>query len=136
MDYNAKIIEAFINKKYEGVSSASEILTRITGSPAQCYDSYIDHKRDNEYVVQSSFTFSNSPITVHIYYGYDTSTIFSVKVIDDSDSKSVKDYANKLIDDFTDVISKVINFSYDNKEGIENLTIAEIKDIVSKIEDM
>ena len=131
-----KIIEAFIDKKYEGVSSASEILTRVTGSPAQCYDSYIDHKRDNEYVVQSSFRFSDVPITVHIYYGYDTSTIFSVKFNDDNGTKkTVKDHTNRLIDDFVDVISKVINFSYDKKEGVENLTIAEIKDIVSKIED-
>ena len=139
MEFNTKIIEAFVGKKYDGITSASEILKDIIGSPAHCYDCYIDHKRDDEYVIQSSFKFSDFPITVHIYYGYDTSTVFSVKFNEGNDTKSVKDHTNKLIDDFTDVIYKVINFSYDDraidKEGIENLTIAEIKDIVSKIED-
>lgn len=140
MEMYTKIIEAFAGKKYDGVSSASEILKGIVGSPTKCCDCYIEErKQDGEYVVKASFYFSNSPITVHIYYGYDTSTVFSVKFNEGNDTKSVKDRTNKLIDDFTDVICKVINFAYDDrsigKEGIENLTIAEIKNIVSKIED-
>ena len=137
MDYDTKIIEAFVGKKYDGISSASEILTEIMSSPAQCYDCRIDHEEDDEFVVQSSFRFRDFPITAHIYYGYNTLTVLSVKFNGDNGTNTVKDLANRLIDDFIDVLSKVIIFSCDersaDKEGLENLTIAEIKDLVSKI---
>lgn len=85
MTLTEKIQNEFIGSKYRGIEETCEMLSKIVGKKANCYDVVIDDGADDDeteddYIMRACFDFQDSNVVVRIYYGDVTEEIGYVDV--------------------------------------------------------
>ena len=86
-DLGREILKAVpAGTQFDGVLATQETLEEITGYKAECYDHYVDDSldarsdEDDGYVMCAAFRMAGAEMTVRIYYGDQTETVFTVEV--------------------------------------------------------
>lgn len=78
-----KVCEKFDDTQWLGTTKTCKMLSEIVGKKCRCYDLCIDDKSEDEedtYVIKACFDFSDSPITIRMFYGDNTEKIGYVDV--------------------------------------------------------
>ena len=87
MTTQEKIQVELIGTRYKGVEPTKERLKELVGKDCECYDVSIadgadDDETEDTYIKCASFSFADSPIIVHIYYGDVTEEIGYVDIVE------------------------------------------------------